>query len=153
MKAGGASVADQADFERALLGKTSGDKIEVVVKRDGSTEKLNLTIAGLGNQKFVQNSKKNISLQNSTTVVRGSSPESTDEKSWRVLGLKLNTITGKSQQITGTQVPRWHASVASSCQQPCCPKRYSQRRHISWLARLGNHQQREHRLRSRSFQT
>ncbi len=103
LKAGDVKVADRADFERALLEKSSGDKIDVVVRRDGSTEKLKLTLAQLGGQKYVRRNPEKIQLQKSTTVVRGSSPETTEEKAWRILGLKLDTLPVKSRQIAGTQ--------------------------------------------------
>ncbi len=99
LKAGNIQVADRADFERALLGKTMKEKIEVVVRRNGKKENLNMTLAMLGGQRFA-NAKSKHQIR---TTVRRSASESTDKKAWRVLGLKLNTILVKTGRISGTQ--------------------------------------------------
>ena len=45
IKVGDQRVASSLDFERALLDRTAGQSVEVVVRRDGSEQRLNLPLS------------------------------------------------------------------------------------------------------------
>ena len=68
------------DFERALLGRSDGDKVEVLVERDSKPVKLSLVVAPAPKP-----------------------THSIEELAWEVLGLRLSPIQAKQFRQTSTQ--------------------------------------------------
>lgn len=88
------AICDQADWERALLGFNSGDKIDVNVLRDGKETPLFLALAPAPNAPPVAQRQKPIAR--TTTVARANNPDAVippmtpdEERVWQSLGLRL----------------------------------------------------------------
>ena len=96
IKAAEVDVIDRADFERALLGRSVSDAIEVVVRRDDETSTLSLTLSELGS--------KRISAKKTTATVVSSkrSVESVGE-SWKTFGFRLTPLPKSERQLVGDQ--------------------------------------------------
>ena len=98
IQAGTVKVIDRADFERALLGHTPGEKIEVVVQREEKEEMLTLELS--------QQKTHTASSAGAETVFRGNNDanqKKTIEKIWRILGLKLAKLPDNDSQLTNTK--------------------------------------------------
>jgi serine protease Do len=98
VQAGTVKVVDRADFERALLGHTLGEKIEVMVQREEKEEKLTLELS--------QHKKHTVSSAGAETVFRGNNDPNQKkniEKIWEILGLKLATLSDNDSQLTKTK--------------------------------------------------
>ena len=104
IQAGTVKVIDRADFERALLGHTSGEKIEVVVQREEKEELLTLELS--------QQKTHTASSAGAESVFRGNNDanqKKTIEKTWKILGLKLAKLPDNDSQLTKT---KYHARGA-----------------------------------------
>ncbi len=102
LKVGNTNVADSADFERALLGRSVDETVDVVVHRSDAKTTLKLKLANVAGN--------NIARRNagSATVVRGNNPErATTEKesdvAWKILGLKLERTTPDGNRLLGAR--------------------------------------------------
>ncbi len=96
-RVGSIEVTDAADFERACLGRRSGDKVEVTVRRGDKTESSTMSLAALAN--------KRPSIEAVPQVVRGQSQgtDAGDDKVWRALGVRVATITeNDKRQLSGS---------------------------------------------------
>lgn len=93
VKAGAISVNDAADFERACLGRPVGEKVEITVRRGEKIETLPMMIAAL-----VGGRRPGGDAQ---PVVRAQNEESTAEKAWRMLGVKLSPIGDAEKRLLG----------------------------------------------------
>ena len=80
VKAGTVDVVDTADFERAMLGHSAGEKVDIVVRRDSETKTLTMELAALrnGHPGLVK------------SAVR--SNDRTAERAWQTLGLRLTQV-------------------------------------------------------------
>ncbi len=97
IKSGSVDVLDAADFERSLLGRKTGEVVDVVVKREDKTETLKLEVVDCGGRHIVS--------KDSQIVFRGSEPEEddSDEIAWRTLGMQLVPVTGNPTVFAGSQ--------------------------------------------------
>jgi serine protease Do len=102
LKAGTVDVVDGVDLERALLGRNTGEVVDVTVKRNDKTETLKIQVA--------QSSRQHTPAYDSQVVVRGNTPEFDpgDEISWRALGLKLTQVASTEPSFTGS---RYHGGM------------------------------------------
>jgi serine protease Do len=103
VRAANTTVVDAADFERALLGRSAGDDVEVVVKRDGEEKTLQLEIARLTGSRNIagRQSLQGTTVSVSKPVVTPSSSVSTGDGAWDVLGLKLSKLESGSAALEG----------------------------------------------------
>lgn len=99
VKAGDVDVVDGVDLERAMLERKAGEEIPLVVMRDGEEMDLSLKVESLsvarrtpGRQRVVA-SRTNVALPVAAA-------ESLEDRSWSLLGVKLNPLADKSQ-LTG----------------------------------------------------
>ena len=95
VKAGTVWVTDGADFERAILGHSAGEKIGVTVKRKSATETLTLTLTKFPG--IVANNG------NSKAIVRANNEELLKDKTWQVLGLRLAPHRQNKAKTPGTR--------------------------------------------------
>lgn len=105
-KAGKVDVLDGADFERALLGRKSGEKVDVVVKRDGKDQTLALTLDRLPGNAVVR-------ANNDVQVVA-----ETSEIAWTQLGLKVARVTDPTTIRTNSRYRGGMRVVAVRPQSP-----------------------------------
>jgi len=91
--AGKVKVADAVDFERALLGHAPGDKIEVVIRRNGKTHKLILTLG--------RPAENVVAGRSETVVTPVADRKPAGDKSWRRLGLKLAQLPATDRRFNG----------------------------------------------------
>ncbi len=99
VKAGPVPVIDAADLERALLGRNVGEKVEIAVQRDGKPETLMLEIATLSPERSTP-AKRSLPDSVAAAPNTPTTPDNT-EKTWSLLGLKLNKLTAADQKLTG----------------------------------------------------
>lgn len=97
VKAGEVKVDDAVDFERALLGKSLGDEIDVTVRRDGEDETLHLKLARRGAL-----TGKLAEVTQSEIVVRANN-DASEPQEWKFLGVKLREIAAQSASIAGSR--------------------------------------------------
>ena len=93
LAAGKVKVADAADFERALLGHTPGDKVEVVVRRDAKTRKLTLALG--------RPAKDVVTAKSEIVATPISARKPLGDISWRRLGLKLAQLAATDRRFNG----------------------------------------------------
>lgn len=89
LKSGEIEVVDSADFERSLFGKRPGEKVELLIQRPAGEERVELEIAALTPTR-VQPTRP--SAPASSTVSTPVVEKSKAEKTWTVLGLKLEKL-------------------------------------------------------------
>jgi serine protease Do len=94
IKAADVDVIDRADFERALLGRSVGETIEVVVRRDDETSTLSLTLVELG-------SKRISSTTTTATVVSAKRTVEAASESWKTFGFRLQQLPKSERQLVG----------------------------------------------------
>ena len=115
VKAGSINVFDAADLERALLGRSVGEKVTVEVRRGDETKSLELTL--------VKSSKTRLSSQSVATSVaqptktqtvtsrRIREQTATADKAWKTLGLRLSPLTQPEKQQVS---PRYRGGMRVS---------------------------------------
>lgn len=93
-KVGEQEVRDQADWERALLGRSAGEKIDIEIVRDDQTTVVPFTLAGVPNAAQLAQRQKPITR--TTTIARANNPDPVvppmtpdQERIWQVLGMRL----------------------------------------------------------------
>ena len=91
VRAGTVDVIDGVDFERALLGRSAGEAVDVQIQRNDKPLTLSLTLSAHHPAEAV------VRANNS------SSKETTQEKAWRILGIRAETLAGSERQEVGTQ--------------------------------------------------
>jgi serine protease Do len=90
---GAITVRDQADLERAFLGRAPKAPIEVVVERNHETVKLTVELAArLDESKSPNFVKANLTPANRPKVVPAKDKDSVNGKCWDVFGLKLEKV-------------------------------------------------------------
>lgn len=107
------SVRDQADWERALLGRNPGDKVELEVLRGGQTTPLTLALAS--NSRTSATALRNAPSIKPTVIARANNadapaPELTadEERVWQVLGVRLGPAPSDKVQ---TVAPRFNGGL------------------------------------------
>jgi serine protease Do len=99
VKVGPVAVEDAVDVERSLLGHRPGEPIEVVVRRDDHLETLTLH---LGHHRGAP------ATAGVDTVVRANNDESSNDRAWNVLGLRLAQLPPGDQSLAGS---RYHGGM------------------------------------------
>ncbi len=87
-------VSDAADFERLLLGRTAGDKVDVTVKRNDKTETLSLKLGKSTGTGFAANTPN--------VVIRGNN-DSLADRIWNMLGVRVAGVASNDQNLTNTK--------------------------------------------------
>lgn len=114
VKAAHVNVVDQADLERALLGRNAGETVELTVRRGDSEEHLTLQIARLNaarnmaGYKKVQNSPAiahasgtNVPASQAASLASGGASSSTGNNTWDLIGLRLQKVDGGTGVLEG----------------------------------------------------
>lgn len=96
IKAADVNIADRADFERALLGRSTDEAIEVVVRREDETSTLSLKLSDLAPGKVAQN-------KTSATVVSSTRPADAPAEAWQRFGFRLTQLASTERQLVGDQ--------------------------------------------------
>ena len=104
VKAGSVEVIDAADFERAVLGHSAGERLDVVIKRGESTQTLSLQVASRSPQQTIATHKIVSQTQVTPPVVRGQDAD----LAWSVLGMKLMPLAGSEKGIVA---PRYNGGM------------------------------------------
>lgn len=90
------NILDGADFERALLGRSAGEKVNVVVRRNDQTETLAMQLAQFNGRGFAN------SNANSGVVVRANN-DSSSERVWSILGVRLAKVSQGDKSLSGSK--------------------------------------------------
>jgi len=85
LKVADKEVVDNADFERSLIGRRAGESVTVLVRRGETTESLQLALAPL------QTGRSR--MPNTEIVARANNDMSDADRFWKVLGVKLTTVS------------------------------------------------------------
>lgn len=96
LKAADVDVVDRADFERALLGRSAGEAVEIVIRRDNQTSTLSLVLADLDGR---------TPSASGTRIVAGESPtdDSAVFEAWTRFGLRLSRLSERERRLVGEQ--------------------------------------------------
>ena len=89
------NIADAADFERALLGRRAGQPVDVTVMRDGEEQVMKMVLNRLNGAAVRSVSK--------TRQIPQPAVNPTNSEAWRVLGLKVASISPEEVRSLGTQ--------------------------------------------------
>jgi serine protease Do len=95
VQVGPTPVTDQADLERACLGRGVGEALEVVVKRGSESVKLSMQLSPAPGAKVAGAPAKPIARGQTPSVLVEEGPPS---KSWEILGLRV-------ERVAATQLP------------------------------------------------
>ncbi|MFV0444529.1 MAG: trypsin-like peptidase domain-containing protein [Planctomycetaceae bacterium] len=104
VKAGETDVTDLADFERALLGRNAGESIELVVRRGSDEQQLSLSVARLNGSRSVaghQRVQTAMTVTPTAAATTVSPPPSTGDRTWDMLGLKLQPLPSGNDTLEG----------------------------------------------------
>ena len=93
LKAGSVNVVDGADFERACLGRSAGDEIPIIVRRQDASKTLTL--------KLSEHQKRPSSP--SESVARKTIVDAAREKSWRLFGVRLSKVGDSGRLLLGAR--------------------------------------------------
>ena len=101
-KVGGMKVRDQADFERALLGRAAGEKVTVDVLRGGQPTSLELELSRYPGAGQVASATTNRQV----TVARANNTDPNDDRIWQVYGVRIapvgaNQVQHINSKLTG----------------------------------------------------
>lgn len=100
LKVAKTKVVDGVDLERALIERSAGEKVDVVVRRNDHTETLSLALAPYNN---------GTGRRTSDMVVRGNNPsESVADRAWRELGIRLSPMP---ESKNGLVRPRYNGGM------------------------------------------
>lgn len=91
LKAGNVDVIDMADFERAMLGRQSGDSVAVTIQRGAEQQMLSLSLASLVPRQQVAVTSTPVPQlpEEISPVIRGQS----EDRTWTILGLQLDSTS------------------------------------------------------------
>jgi serine protease Do len=92
-KVGSVTIVDSTDFERACLGRPIGEKIEITVRRGDKTESLTMLLGSIAGGRRVADSGH--------AVVRAQSEESTADKAYRLMGIRLTPVSDVEKRQLG----------------------------------------------------
>lgn len=91
-RAGNIDVVDMADFERAMLGRRSGETVLIEVEREGTAQTLELALSGTSPRQQVAlttSAPPTASGTEQQPVIRAQS----EDRTWNVLGLRLTPLS------------------------------------------------------------
>jgi len=95
-KVGGMRVRDQADFERALLGRTAGERVLVEVQRGNELAQLTLEVARFPAGGQVASTTTTAPRQ--VSVARANNLDPSDERIWQVYGVRVSPVAASQVQ-------------------------------------------------------
>ena len=97
LKAGTVEVNDAADFERAILGRSAGDKVNVVVRRNETSETLALKVGQFNGRGFASATPGVVVRANNN------SNDAPVDRIWETLGVRLAGVSQTDQSLTGSK--------------------------------------------------
>jgi serine protease Do len=106
-RAGSIQVIDMADFERAMLGRRTGESVTIEVERDGATQTLDLAISSLA-------PRQQVALTTSTPATTGNAAQQpviraqSEDRTWSLLGLRLTTLSDREKPLVS---PRYRGGM------------------------------------------
>jgi serine protease Do len=103
LMAANVSVVDAADFERALLGRSVGERVDVTVSRSGEEQTLQLELARLSGARSVagRQSVPSTTVSVSKPIIASSASVETGDGAWDILGMKLVKADSASAAFEG----------------------------------------------------
>ncbi|MDB5390872.1 MAG: HtrA2 peptidase [Planctomycetaceae bacterium] len=106
-------VHDQADWERALLGRNPGDKVELEILRDGHSTPLTLSLAS--NSRTSATAQRIVPAIKPAVIARANNADAPatemtpdEERVWQVLGVRLGPAPSDKVQ---TVAPRFNGGL------------------------------------------
>ncbi|MDA1014635.1 MAG: trypsin-like peptidase domain-containing protein [Planctomycetota bacterium] len=114
VKAGSIMVADSADLERALLGRTVGETVTVEVRRGAETKTLELTLAKSTTPRVAATptaAAMQPPVTTQTVTSRRTQDESAADKAWKALGIRLAPLAPRERQLVS---PRYRGGMRVS---------------------------------------
>jgi serine protease Do len=113
VKVANQTVRDQADWERALLGRNAGDRVELEVLREGHSTPLTLALAS--NSRGVASTQRNVSAAKPLVIARANNADAPanemtpdEERVWQVLGVRLGAAPSEKIQAVA---PRFNGGL------------------------------------------
>lgn len=107
VKAGAVDVVDGVDLERALLGRPVGDKVEFLVRRNAETTSKELAVASLSPERAnavrTQLHAGGAVASNEVRVAEKPASTAASDRTWEVLGVKLEKLPTGDKTLTGQQ--------------------------------------------------
>lgn len=106
-KAGNVDIVDMADFERAMLGRRSGEEVNVMIERSGTTQSLELALSGLSAHQHVATTTTAPIPRVSNAakpVIRAQS----DDRTWSLIGLRLTNLNDRERPLVA---PRYRGGM------------------------------------------
>jgi serine protease Do len=106
-RAGSIDVVDMADFERAMLGRRSGESVSIEVDRNGTTQSLELALSSTAaRQQVALTTSPSLPATggDQQTVIRAQS----EDRTWSVLGLRLVSLSSREQPAVS---PRYRGGM------------------------------------------
>ena len=97
LHAGEIDIVDGADWERALLGRPVGDKIEITVRRSDKVEKAILVLAAYTGGR----SNLNLDTIASRPVALAVPNPATEDRFWQQLGVKISALPESQKNLVG----------------------------------------------------
>lgn len=102
VKIGSVSIQRPLDVERALLGRRAGDRVPVVVERDGAQMQMDLQLAARGHRATIARSQAKPVVEPADMGPSDAGPQSEFERvTWEALGLTLSPVTGDELRDAG----------------------------------------------------
>jgi len=105
LKVGELPVEDAVDLERGLLGRKSGESVDLVIRRGEKMEKLLLSLKTQQVGKSSLNAQV-VSRANNDPLPTVEDPET--DKLWKMLGIRIGTLPTSQQQLVQ---PRYEGGV------------------------------------------
>ncbi len=99
LKVGELSVTDAVDLERALLGRKTGESVDITVRRADKTEKLALSLVA---QRIGKSSL------NAQVVSRANNDDPETDKIWSSLGIRVASLPSAQQHLVA---PRYRGGM------------------------------------------
>lgn len=106
VKAGTTAVVDNADLERALLGRAAGERVTMEIRRGDEKKSLELVLAKAGNTRVAAKPTTRPTTRPVTSRTETNSKLS--DKTWKLLGVRLNALTPQELQ---TVAPRYRGGM------------------------------------------
>jgi serine protease Do len=106
-RAGSLDVVDMADFERAMLGRRSGESVTIEVDRDGTAQSLDLALSSLA-------PRQQVALTTSTPASAGNIEQQpviraqSEDRTWSLLGLRLTVLSDREKPLVS---PRYRGGM------------------------------------------
>lgn len=107
VKAGTTVIADNADLERALLGRAVGERVKVEIRRGDETKSLELVLAKSANTRVAAKPTIRATTQ-PVTSRRTETDSKVSDKTWKLLGVRLSALTPQELQ---TVAPRYRGGM------------------------------------------